>query len=126
MLMEKPSWAKFYIKDSHGVEEEIILSDWLTRSQIKMMSSQPDMLVQFSRTLKNKYLEIQGRDIKVRAEVWASLNGRRSQLFIEPFTDLSALKNTWGERDYVLPLDSVISPLEYKNLEPIFRKESKW
>ena len=90
------------------------------------MSSQPDMLVQFSRTLKDKYLEIQGRDIKVRAEVWASLNGRRSQLFIEPFTDLSALKNTWAERDYVLPLDSVISPLEYKNLEPIFRKESKW
>lgn len=126
MLMEKPAWAKFYIKDSNGIEEEIILSDWLTRSQIKMMSSQPDMLVQFSRILKNKYLEIQGRDIKVRAEVWASLNGRRSQLFIEPFTDLSALKNTWAERDYVLPLDSVISPLEYKNLEPIFRKQSKW
>ena len=126
MLIEKPSWATFFIKDSTGKEEEINLSNWLTVAQEKMVSSQPDMIVQFAGILRDKYKSIQDRDIKVRAEVWTSLNGRRSQLLIDPFRDLSKIENTWAERDYVLPIDSVISPTEFPRIKKQLLQQSDW
>ena len=126
MLIEKPSWATFFIKDSTGKEEEVDLSDWLTVTQEKMVSSQPDMIVQFAGILRDKYKSIQDRDIKVRAEVWTSLNGRRSQLLIDPFRDISKIENTWAERDYVLSIDSVISPTEFPRIKKQLLQQSDW
>ena len=91
-----------------------------------MVSSQPDMIVQFAGILRDKYKSIQDRDIKVRAEVWTSLNGRRSQLLIDPFRDLSKIENTWAERDYVLPIDSVISPTEFPRIKKQLLQQSDW
>ena len=125
MLIEKPGYAKFFTKNTKGEEQEIVLDNWLKPNQIKMVSSQPDMIVQFARIVKNHYAE-RGEEVKVRAEVWAALNGRRSQLLIDPFWDLSEIENSWAVRDYVLPLDSVISPLKYGSIEPILRSNSNW
>ena len=125
MLIEKPGYAKFFTKNTKGEEQEIVLDNWLTPNQIKMVSSQPDMIVQFAGIVKNHYAE-RGEEVKVRAEVWAALNGRRSQLLIDPFWDLSEIENSWAIRDYVLPLDSVISPLKYGSIEPILRSNSNW
>ncbi|MAO45900.1 MAG: HTTM domain-containing protein [Crocinitomicaceae bacterium] len=126
MLMEKPGWARFFIKNNEGREVELDLDSWLTPNQIKMVSSQPDMIVQFAGIVHDEYLKKNGEEVKVRAEVWASLNGRRSQLLIEPFRELSSIENSWAERDYVLPFDSVISPLEYSKLEKQLRADSNW
>ena len=126
MLIEKPSFATFYIKDEFGIEEEVNLSDWLTKQQEKMVSSQPDMIVQFAHILKEKYLNIQQRNIKVRAEVWSSLNGRRSQLLIDPYRNLAQVKNNWKIRDYVIPLDSTITPQNYFKINSKLRESSSW
>lgn len=126
MLIEKPSFATFYIKDEFGIEEEVNLSDWLTKQQEKMVSSQPDMIVQFAHILKEKYLNIQQRNIKVRAEVWSSLNGRRSQLLIDPYRNLAQVKNNWKTRDYVIPFDSVITPQNYYKINSKLRENSSW
>ena len=124
--MEKPGWARFFIKNNEGREVELDLDSWLTPNQIKMVSSQPDMIVQFAGIVHDEYLKKNGEEVKVRAEVWASLNGRRSQLLIEPFRELSSIDNTCAERDYVLPFDSVISPLEYSKFEKQLRADSNW
>ena len=124
--MEKPGWARFFIKNKEGGEIELDLDSWLTPNQIKMVGSQPDMIVQFAGIVHDEYLKNSGEEVEVRAEVWASLNGRRSQLLIEPFRELSSIENSWAERDYVLPFDSVISPLEYPKLEKQLRAESNW
>ena len=64
--------------------------------------------------------------MRVRAEVWASLNGRRSQLLIDPFVDLTTLQNDWSQRTFVLPLDSVIRPRQYESFKDSLRAVRGW
>ena len=91
-----------------------------------MVTSQPDMIIQFAGIVKEDFQKNKGENVKVRAEVWASLNGRRSQLLIDPFMDISTIENSWNRRGYVLPLDSVISPLDYMSLKHQLKAKSNW
>ena len=126
MLMEKPAWASFFVKNEHNVETEIILSDWLSKNQIKMISSQPDMIIQFSRIIKDHYSKYHDENVKVRAEVWVSLNGRRSQLLIDPYRDLSVIKNSWHERDYVMPLHPALDVSLFNQKRDSLKYSSSW
>ena len=65
-------------------------------------------------------------NVKVRAEVWASLNGRRSQLLIDPYRDLSVIKNSWCERDYVMPLYPAIKVYEFNQIRDSLKYSSSW
>ena len=93
------------------------LSAWLTKNQEKMVSTQPDMIVQFAHHLSDYWRDSLDQDIEVHAEVWVSLNGRRSQLFVDPNIDLSSINNTWAHREYVVPMDSVILPSQFYSLD---------
>ena len=45
---------------------------------------------------------------------------------IDPFVDLTTLENDWGQRTYVLPLDSVIRPRQYEALKDSLRDARGW
>lgn len=46
-------------------------------------------------------------DVEVRAVIFASLNGREFQVFIDPNVDLSKVPYPWfGHADWILPLGS--------------------
>ena len=126
MLMEKPAWASFFVKNEDNIETEINLSDWLSNNQIKMISSQPDMIIQFSQIIKDHFFKYHDENVKVRAEVWASLNGRRSQLLIDPYRDLSDIINSWYERDYVLPLYPAVNISEFNQIRDSLKNSSSW
>jgi len=56
MLMEKTGYAEFFIRDPESSAEiKISNTDHLTRLQEKMMSTQPDMVLQYAHHLKNVY-----------------------------------------------------------------------
>lgn len=126
MLMEKAGWTTFFIQNEEGEEREFPTGSFLTPNQDKMMSTQPDLMVQTAKHIRQIWDDAYGERVKVRAEVWASLNGRRSQLMVDPFEDLASLENGWEPRTFVLPLDSVIRPREFEAIKDSLRHARGW
>ena len=126
MLMEKAGWATYYIQNSEGEEREFPVGDFLTPNQEKMMATQPDLILATAKHIQEIWNDAKGEHVRVRAEVWASLNGRRSQLLIDPFVDLTTLQNDWSQRTFVLPLDSVIRPKQYESFKDSLRAVRGW
>lgn len=106
MLIEKTGYATFYIKDgSEGRETIIDNSQFLTPNQEKMMSTQPDMILQYAHHLDAFYRDHGYENPHIRAEVYASLNGRRSRLLIDPYQELTDLRRGWAPKPWILPLE---------------------
>ncbi|NRA63915.1 MAG: HTTM domain-containing protein [Pseudobacteriovorax sp.] len=86
MLIEKAGFARFTIHYSNGSTEVIYPSDWLTPLQVKMMSTQSDMIIQFAHHLEDRFDHRSIEAIFVDSKV--SFNGRRAQTFIRPDANL--------------------------------------
>ncbi|HLP96330.1 MAG TPA: HTTM domain-containing protein [Saprospiraceae bacterium] len=102
MLMEKAGTATFFVKDARtGREGEVVNSDFLNAHQEKQMAMQPDMILQFAHFLQQHY-EKQGlANPSVRAEVYVTLNGRPSQLLIDPQVDLTKIRDGWSHKTWI-------------------------
>ncbi|MBL7809064.1 MAG: HTTM domain-containing protein, partial [Saprospiraceae bacterium] len=102
MLMEKAGTATFFVKDARtGREGEVVNSDFLNAHQEKQMAMQPDMILQFAHFLQQHY-EKQGlTNPSVRAEVYVTLNGRPSQLLIDPQVDLTKIRDGWSHKTWI-------------------------
>lgn len=102
MLMEKGGTAFFYVTDPKtGLKEEINNREYLTEFQEKMMSTQPDMLLQFAHFLDQKYQKNGLNDPIITAKCFVSLNGKGSRLFIDPNIDLSQLNDSWQPKKWI-------------------------
>jgi hypothetical protein len=108
MLMEKTGYAEFYILDPVNKNEwKINNRDHLTSTQEKMMSTQPDMILQYAHHLKNTYSdttirfgseELNFKNPEVHAEIYVTLNGRPSQLYVHKKHNLAAIENNLSNR----------------------------
>jgi hypothetical protein len=108
MLMEKNGYAQFMVSDpATGRTWDIHTPHYLTAQQEKMMSTQPDLILQFAHILDAEFRSIGVADPVVTADVQVSLNGRRSRPFIDPTVDLSSIEDSWAHKDWVLPFDRV-------------------
>ena len=110
MLIEKTGMATFYIRDGENGRETIIDNvNFLTPNQEKMMSTQPDMILQYAHHLDHHYRNHGYDDPRIRAEVYASLNGRRSRLLIDPHQELTQLERGFAPKTWILPLEPGIT-----------------
>ncbi len=93
MLMEKAGQATFYVqeKDHPTTRIEVDNREHLIPVQEKMMATQPDFLLQYAKYLKQIHLEKGMANPEVTADVFVTLNGRRSKRFVNPQADLSAI-----------------------------------
>ena len=102
MLMEKAGTAFFYVTDPEtGNRGEVNNCDFLTPNQEKMMATQPDLILQYAHIIKD---EVESRGIKnpvINAEIYVTLNGSRSKLFIDPEVDLTTLKDDFKPKDWI-------------------------
>lgn len=106
MLMEKAGQATFFVSDQGKDGESVVANyEYLTPQQEKMMATQPDVIAQFAKKLETIYRHKGMTDPVVRAEIYVTLNGRPSRLFIDPHTDLTKLKNDWSHKEWVLAND---------------------
>lgn len=111
MLMEKAGHASFFIKDKDSKTElEIKNSEYLTANQEKMMSTQPDMILQYAHYLEQVYrdttvirhgVEMNFSNPEVHAEVYVTLNARPHQLFVDKEHNLAMIQNDLSERKWV-------------------------
>lgn len=107
MLMEKAGHAVFRVRDPKtGGESEINNRQYLTPNQEKMMSTQPDMILQFAHFLDQEYRKQGISDPQVFADVHVTLNGRSSRRYIDPTTDLSEKQEGFQHKEWILPFET--------------------
>lgn len=108
MLMEKTGYAEFYIVDPNTKAEwNVETENHLTRTQEKMMSTQPDMILQYAHHLHDIYQDttlylgdksFTFKEPEVYAEIYVTLNGRPSQLYVAKKHNLAVLENNLSHR----------------------------
>ncbi|WP_412060526.1 HTTM domain-containing protein [Rubrivirga sp. IMCC45206] len=104
MLIEKAGHATFEVRDpATGRAWEAAGYEHLTPNQEKMMATQPDMLLQFAHFLEEHYRSEGIADVEVRVRSRVTLNGRRSQLLVDPTVDLTEIDPGLGPKDWILP-----------------------
>lgn len=103
MLMEKSGASYFKVRDAGGRQAEVNNAEFLTPLQEKMMSTQPDMILQYAHFLAREYSKRGFREPKVFAEVYVALNGTRSRLFIDSNINLAAEPISIRHYPWVLP-----------------------
>ena len=103
MLIEKAGSATFFVTDSStGKRGEVDNSQFLTPTQEKMMATQPDLILQYAHIIRQ---EVESRGLInpiINAEVYVTLNGSKSKLFIDPDVNLVELKDGWQPKNWIL------------------------
>lgn len=108
MLMEKAGYANFKIVDRTNNETFYIdNNDFLTSFQEKQMSFQPDFILEYAHYLRDHFAA-QGKEVEVYVESYVALNGRRSQLYIDPSVDLANQKESFKHKNWILPFNDEI------------------
>lgn len=98
MLMEKAGTAFFFVKDpATGKQIEVDNQKYLTYMQEKMMATQPDMMVDYARFLKEEFTKKGFVNPVINAQSYVTVNGSGSREFIDPTVDLSSLSNSFFE-----------------------------
>jgi hypothetical protein len=106
-LRDKEAEAHFFASDpASGRREEIDPFLYLTDWQYDEMAARPDMIVQFARHIeRDARRDFNVPDVKITAEVAASLNGREYQRLIDGRADLSEVESSpFMTADYIEPL----------------------
>lgn len=111
MLMEKSGYAQFTVKDDAGKTIVVNNQEFLTVLQEKMMSTQPDFILQYAHLLRDEYQKRGFKNPQVYADVYVSLNGRLGQIFINPEIDLAKEKDNFAPKSWILPFNDDIKGL---------------
>lgn len=108
MLMEKAGYAQFTVKDSNGKFAVVNNNNFLTLLQEKMMSTQPDMILQYAHILRDHYAKSGFVKPQVYIDSYVALNGRRGRIMIDPKTDLAQEQESFKPKTWILPLNDEI------------------
>lgn len=111
MLMEKAGYAQFTIIDRHGKKVIVDNKEFLTPLQEKMMSTQPDMILQYAHILRDHYSEQGLKSPEVYVDSYVALNGRLGKPLVNPLTDLASEKESFNHKPWILPFDHEIKGL---------------
>lgn len=101
MLRQRGGYTNYTVEDKATNERwSYDLEAKLMRKQNARLTS-PDMIWQMAQYIKKEYAK-QGRDVRVYADSWVSINQRPYSLFVDPGVDLAAVKwNYFGHNDWI-------------------------
>lgn len=103
MLMEKNGVVELPVVDrASGARSLVDASDYLTPYQIKMMSTQPDMILELAHLVADDFAR-RGKPVEVHVDAQVALNGRRAAPLIDPRVDLAAVPEGVGRKPWILP-----------------------
>ena len=90
MVMEKNASAELRVRDPESGRIWIVQpTQYLTRYQARMASSHPDMLLSLAHLVAEDFRRRGVPEPEVRADVFASLNGRPRARLVDPDVDLA-------------------------------------
>ncbi|WP_299884823.1 HTTM domain-containing protein [uncultured Lacinutrix sp.] len=104
MLRSKTSTTTYKIVDKESKKEiRVNLKHYLSKKQIRLASSKPDVIWQFAQRLKKEYKE-KGKDISIYVNAYVSVNGKPHRQLINPEVDMANAKwNIFKHNDWILP-----------------------
>tara|TARA_R110000850_G_scaffold126516_1_gene245297 strand:- start:56 stop:394 length:339 start_codon:yes stop_codon:yes gene_type:complete len=109
MLMEKAGYATFKVKDALTKKEITINnSHFLTTFQEKQMAFQPDFILEYAHYLHEYYKKQGFNNPEVYVESYVALNGRLSQKYIDPKTNLINENENFKHKTWILPFNDTI------------------
>lgn len=109
MLMEKAGTASFFVREAAtGKTYTVNNPEFLTPQQEKMMSTQPDLILRYAHYLASVYEKRGIPKPEVFAEVYVTLNGRRSALFIDPKVNLANQVLSFNHYKWILPFNTAL------------------
>ncbi|MDQ3964950.1 MAG: HTTM domain-containing protein [Actinomycetota bacterium] len=111
MLRDVQGEAMFYATDPvSGHTWQIDPRNHLTARQAKRVTQYPDIALQFSHRIAERFQAMGYEQIEVRAHVVASLNGRDYQYLIDPTVDLAKQPRTLAPAPWIVPLEEPLPP----------------
>lgn len=114
MLMEKAGYANFKIVDGKSKTSFYVdNTDFLTASQEKQMSFQPDFILEYAHYLGDHFSGQGHKNVEVYVESFVALNGRLSEPYIDPKVDLYREKESFQHKKWILPFTN---PIKIKGL----------
>lgn len=108
MLMEKAGYAQFVVKDGNGKQVTVNNNEFLTTLQEKMMSTQPDMILQYAHILRDFYAKQGFQSPQVYVDSYVTLNGRLGKPLVDPETDLARQTESFRDKTWIVPLSGEI------------------
>jgi vitamin K-dependent gamma-carboxylase len=104
MLVETAGQVEFEVYSGDQLVARVVPRRELTRLQYAQMATQPDMILQYAHHVAARYRAEGFTAVRVYAQAWAALNGRRSQRLIEPAVDLAAEPQGLLPKPWIVPL----------------------
>jgi vitamin K-dependent gamma-carboxylase len=105
MLIEKAGWVEYrVVSGSPPVVQRIAPRAELTPLQVKAMSTQPDMILDYAHHLAERARQERGvEQVSVYADAFANLNGGPSQRLVDPAVDLAAQPRGLTAAPWIVP-----------------------
>ena len=112
MLMEKAGYAQFQVVNTQtGKRFYVDNSDFLSPLQEKQMATQPDFILEYAQFLGTHFKRQGHENLEVYVESYVALNGRRSQLYIDPNVDLLKRRESFKSKTWILDFKDEINGL---------------
>jgi hypothetical protein len=101
MLMEKNGYTELNVITEDNKTYLINNSEYLTPLQEKMMSTQPDMILEYSQIVALDFEKKGFEKFKIEADSWVSLNGRKPFRMIQNNVDLRTQQGGFATKTWI-------------------------
>lgn len=111
MALKQSGGGFFYVTDPN-IDQTFPVNprQFLTKRQRLVMAYLPDMCVQFAQYLATTLPRAGPKPLKVEAQVFVSINGRKPELLIDPNVDLACEPRTLGRPRWLLFIRGPLPP----------------
>ncbi len=104
MVREKNGSVTYRVRsDAWKGERYVSPSKYLTDHQEREMSGQPDLILQLAHSIGEEFRSKGHKNVQVRVDAHASLNGRAPARLIDPDVDLLQVRDGVGFADWITP-----------------------
>lgn len=101
MLMEKNGFTELTVVNADGKKYLVKNADYLTPLQEKMMSTQPDMILEYSKIIALDFEKNGFSNFKIVADSWVTLNGRKPFRMIQNNVDLRQQTSGFANQKWI-------------------------
>jgi vitamin K-dependent gamma-carboxylase len=103
MVREKNASVTYLVRNRAGREWHVSADKYLRPYQKREFATQPDLIWQLAQRIGADFDSRGDGPVEVRAEVWASLNGRRPSLLLDPKVDLRRAADSLLPKPWIFP-----------------------
>ena len=111
MAREKNASLTYIVREKRtGRVRHVNPRSYVTRVQEREIAAQPDLVLQLAHHIRDDFERRGLGPVEIRADIFASLNGRRLARLIDPDVDLAAVQDGLGKATWILPSPSEPPP----------------